>query len=91
MARIPFPKGVSEMGHIVTDSTGMATVTFIKAYPTKPKVALTPELSHAVDQISVQIEGWTISDGKYVGMALGTYDDGGKAEPNVPVHYLVFI
>jgi len=90
MVRIPFPKGISEAGLATTGADGVASITFLKAYPTKPKVALSPDVPHGTDVVTTQIEGWTLdAEGKYIGMAVFTGDDAGKPEPSVPVHYLV--
>jgi len=86
----PAPGGPSETGIITTGSDGIATITFTKPYKSKPIVALAPDIPHGTDVVTTQIEGWTISDTNYVGMAVFTGDDAGKPEANVPVHYAIW-
>ena len=89
MARIPLHK-VPEKGHISTGSAGNVTLYFSKAYPSKPKLLLTPELAWATDQTFAQISSWvTDEQGRYTGAVIYTSDDGGRAEPNVIVHYII--
>jgi len=90
MVRILLPKGVDEAGFATSGTDGLASITFSKTYPVKPKISLTPDLSHAVDCIIIQIEGWTQDvEGNYIGMNVYTANDGGRTEPNVPFHYMV--
>jgi len=86
----PVAGGPSETGIVTTGTDGVASVTFTKTYTKKPLVMLTPDIPHGEDVVTTQIEGWTISNGNYVGMAIFTGDDAGKPEPNVTVHYAVW-
>jgi len=78
-------------GQVVTDLSGIATVTFLAHMgTTKPVVILTPELDPGTDTVYAQITGFTTdAAGNYTGFTLQASDDGGKPEPNVTVHYLV--
>jgi len=82
--------GPSETGIVTTGADGTASITFTKPYPSKPVVALAPDIPHGTDVVTVQIEGWDIVNTDYVGMGVFTGDDAGKPEPNVPVHYAVW-
>jgi len=90
MVRILLPIGIKERGEVTTGADGRATISFAKAYPTKPNLQLTPELDPAVDTVYPQIVSWSFdAEGKYIGATIQTSDDGGKAEANVPTHWLI--
>jgi len=80
-----------ELGAVTTGADGKATISFAKAYPSKPKLALAPEYSQATDVVTVQIDSWSQDvAGNYIGAVVAAGDDGGKAEANVTVHYAVW-
>jgi len=86
------PKGIEASGIVTTGADGKASISFPRAYPTKPKLFLSPELPQATDVVTVQIEDWSLDvEGNYIGAIVATGDDAGKAEANVPVHWLIVL
>ena len=73
-----------------TGADGTVIIPFSGSYSTKPVLTATPELSHGVDQVSVQIEAWAGDKPPYTGVTLGCYDNSGKPEKDVPLHWLIW-
>lgn len=82
--------GPAEKGITTSGADGTVTVNFTGSYATKPTVALTPELAHGEDTVTVQIETWVMDNSNYIGVTIFCGDDGGKPEVGVPIHWLIW-
>ncbi|GAH88178.1 unnamed protein product, partial [marine sediment metagenome] len=82
--------GPAEAGIITTDATGFITVNFAGSYTSKPRVSLTADIPISTDAVIVQVDGWVGDQPPYTGMIISSFDDGGKFEANVPVHWLIW-
>jgi len=81
---------IKERGEVTTGTNGRATISFAKAYPTKPNLQLTPEYDPDTDTVYAQIESWTFdAEGNYVGATICTADDWGVGEVGVLVHWVI--
>jgi len=84
------PKGVEASGIVITGADGRASISFPKAYPTKPNLQLTPELDPATETVFAQkVADETDVAGNYIGAVVQTTSDAGKAIASVPVHWLI--
>jgi len=90
IALIPAPGGALEAGLGTTDASGLLSITFSKAYASKPKLIAMPDVPLATDAVTTQIDSWTQdAEGNYTGCTLATADDGGKAEAGCPVIWAI--
>jgi len=79
-----------EKGEVITNADGLASISFKKAYPTKPHPFFSTE--YVKDDVIVGINSWVQdAEGNYTGINIRTKDDGGKPEANVKVLWLIFI
>jgi len=87
---IPEPGVALESGIVTTDGDGLATISFANVYATKPKLLAIADVPLATDCVIVQIESWTQDGaGNYIGCTLRTSNDGGRAEPTIPLIWAI--
>jgi len=90
IALIPAPVGALEAGIGTTDADGLLSITFVRAYTSKPKLVAVPDLPLATDMVTVQIDSWTQDEaGNYIGCTLAAADDGGKPEAGAGVIWAI--
>jgi len=91
--RVPIVVGISisEEGEVTTDAGGLAAISFVKAYPTKPRFhVVPPEYDPAVEGVFLQVGSWVFDpDGNYIGANVYCVNDAGKTVAGVPVKWLI--
>jgi len=81
---------LAEKGEVISNADGLASISFMGVYSTKPHISFTSE--YTADDVMVGIESWVQdAEGNYVGVNIRTRDDGGRPEKNVKVLWAIFI
>jgi len=88
--RVAILPGIKEKGSATTGADGSVSISFAKAYPTKPTPFLGGELPVETDTTFVQVNSWILdAEGRYIGMVVYAHNDAGKPVANVLVHWSI--